>query len=97
METILTMPWPIQPNVEKTFLMRCRELVASGEQHIYIKCTAPHPSIQVLTLLLDIARLAPHGKTQWYVMDAEDNLLEALRLTGLDFCFKTCADGEAVV
>lgn len=77
--------------------MRCRELAESGEEQGVIRCDqVPHPSTRVLMLLVNIARLAPHGKPQWRVMGAGDNLREALRLTGLDFWFKQDSDDEAL-
>ncbi|AZZ91043.1 MULTISPECIES: hypothetical protein [unclassified Hahella] len=97
MDVILSMPWPLRPEAEKAFLMRCRELAEQGEERVLIRCDeTPHPSTRVLTLLLNIAHLAPYGPPQWRVIDAQENLLEALRLTGLDHWFKNGTDEEAV-
>ncbi|ABC31785.1 hypothetical protein HCH_05104 [Hahella chejuensis KCTC 2396] len=97
MDVILSMPWPLQPEAEKSFLMRCRELAEQGEERVFIRCDqVSHPSTRVLTLLLNMARLAPYGPTRWRVIDAGENVLEALRLTGLDHWFKNETDEEAV-
>ncbi|OZG72681.1 hypothetical protein BTA51_14220 [Hahella sp. CCB-MM4] len=90
MDIVLDLPWPLYPDIENEFLMRCRELVAQKEECVLIRCRkTPHPSTRVLTLLLSIARLAPDGQPEWRVIEAQDNLVEALRLTGLDLWFKT--------
>ncbi|MEJ2044103.1 MAG: hypothetical protein P8X89_12585 [Reinekea sp.] len=85
----LNISWPLRNVGELTVLNHCEALFQERPiPALELDCSeVPYPSVRFLTLLMDIASMAPVEPVACSLLNAQASIVEALWLTGLDRWF----------